>query len=206
MSAQDKAKRPETPAAAPPKLPAAPIPARRNFLSGFLAIIIGGIVAIFPFAAGLAVFTDPLRKKSGGGGGRRDENGFVRIFSASLDTLPMGEPKQFAVIDDLLDAWNVFPNEPIGGVYLTRVSENEVRALNVTCPHAGCDVNFVDADKVFRCPCHDSSFKPDGELATLKSPAPRGLDPLEVQIKNGNEIWVKYVKFVGACAERIVES
>lgn len=205
MSGKDKPKRAELPPAAPTKN-AETGPARRTFLSAFLAIVVGGIVTIFPFAAGLAVFADPLRKKSGGKSGLRDENGYVRIRSASLDALPIGEPKAFVVIDDLRDAWNVFPNEPIGSVFLTRVSENEVRALCMTCPHLGCDVDFDEGDKLFRCPCHDSSFKPDGELATLESPAPRGLDPLEVQIKNGNEIWVKYVKYIGGKAERIVES
>ena len=37
---------------------------RRNFLVAAMAVVIGGIVAIFPFVAGFGVLLDPLRRKS----------------------------------------------------------------------------------------------------------------------------------------------
>ena len=37
---------------------------RRNFLVAAAAVVIGGFVTIFPFAAGLGVLFDPLRRKS----------------------------------------------------------------------------------------------------------------------------------------------
>jgi Rieske Fe-S protein len=187
-----------------PPRPAAD-PERRGFLTKFLAVVVGGLVAIFPFAAGLTVFADPLRKRAAREGGRRDEDGYTKILSANLESLPVGEPRRFVVIDDLVDAWNVFPDEPIGAVFLTRSRDNKVTALSATCPHAGCSVGYHGSEQLFRCPCHDSSYRPDGELANEQSPAPRGLDPLEVKVK-GSEIWVKYVKFVGGKAERIVKT
>ncbi|MEX2286364.1 MAG: Rieske 2Fe-2S domain-containing protein [Planctomycetaceae bacterium] len=183
----------------------APQPTRRSFMERVLAILIGGFVTLFPFAAGLAVFADPLRKKASAKGSGRDEDGFLRI-SASLDSLQANQPERFVVIDDLFDAWNIFPDEPIGAVYLTKTGDTDVRALSATCPHAGCPVGFDREGNLFRCPCHDSSFQPDGEIANPKSPAPRGMDPLVVKIKNGTEIWVKFEKFRGGINDRIQEA
>jgi menaquinol-cytochrome c reductase iron-sulfur subunit len=179
-------------------------PTRRSFLTRFMAIFIGGFLGLIPLAAGIAVFVDPLRRKSSVKGGGRDEEGFIKV--ASLDGLRVEEPQRFAVIDDLYDAWNVFPDEPIGAVYLTRNAQSEVHCLNVTCPHAGCAVDYNSERKVFQCPCHDSAFLPDGELASASSPAARGLDPLEVRIKNEKEIWVRYKNFRSGIAERIPEA
>ncbi len=95
------------------------------------AIVIGGIVGIFPVMAGLAVFLDPLRRSSGGGK-------WVRI--ASLDSLKEGEPAFFPVVMDKRDdAWTRFLNEPVGSVYLIRKGD-EVTCFTATCPHAGCCV------------------------------------------------------------------
>ena len=63
-------------------------------------------------------------------------------------------------------------------------------AVCVRCPHELCDVDYVDDPKrlpteivneigrpvtepVYVCPCHNSTFKVDGER--LSGPAPRGL-------------------------------
>ncbi|WP_339909103.1 Rieske (2Fe-2S) protein [Symmachiella dynata] len=177
---------------------------RRNFLSKALAVVIGGIVTLVPFAAGLAVFTDPLRtRKKGSGNG--DDDGFIKV--ATFDELPVGNPPQrFQVIDDRVDAWNMFPNESVGTVYLSRVTEDEVLALNVTCPHVGCPVDYDTARHVFQCPCHNSSFKPTGEIDNEDSPAARGMDALEIKIKNKNEVWVKYQEFRPGTAEKIAEA
>ena len=61
----------------------------------------------------------------------------------TLDTLPKdGTPQKFAIIAGRVDAWNKLPNAPIGAIYLRRVGEKGVEAINVVCPHAGCFVDF----------------------------------------------------------------
>src|SRR5260221_674567 len=83
------------------------------------------------FAAGLAVYLDPLRHKSSG-------KGSVRV--ASLEALPSdGIPRKFPVLATRVDAWNKFREVPIGAVYLRRTGD-QIEALNVVCPHAGCFV------------------------------------------------------------------
>lgn len=170
-------------------------PDRRNFLTRAAAIVVGGIIAAVPPVAGLLVFFDPLRRKSDGG---------TAVFVASLNALPEnGEPRKFPVLATRVDAWNRTPNVPVGAVYLQRLKDNTVRALNVVCPHAGCFVDFREQHHNFFCPCHNSSFALDGKILDPKSPSPRPLDELKVEIRNGTEIWVTFQNFRAGVHEKI---
>ena len=70
-----------------------------------------------------------------------------------------------------------------------------LQALSATCPHAGCYVDFVPEQEHFLCPCHNSLFLKTGALKDKDSPSPRPLDSLEVQVRNKNEVWVRYQDF-----------
>ncbi|HVC99026.1 MAG TPA: Rieske 2Fe-2S domain-containing protein [Pirellulales bacterium] len=163
---------------------------RRGFMTELTAIVVGGIVAVVPAAAGLVAFFDPVRRKSGQGA-------FIRV--ATVDSLAGEAPQFFQVIADKQDAWNLYPKEPLGGVYLRKTAEDQVECLSATCPHAGCNVDFVSAKSVFKCPCHNSSFEPDGtRIDPEHCPSPRDLDTLEVdqeRLKQTREIFVKYRNF-----------
>ena len=60
------------------------------------------------------------------------------------------------------------------------------------CPHLGCQPQWHDDEKKFQCPCHGSQFTMMGEHGA--GPAPRGLDPLPLQEKDGvaNIMWIRY--------------
>ena len=103
----------------------------------------------------------------------------VRPFTAEAVTLPSA----------------AMPNQAIrisGMIVRTAPGDRpeQFSAVCVRCPHELCDVDFVDDPKrlpqevigeigravtepVYLCPCHNSSFKVDGER--LSGPAPRGL-------------------------------
>ena len=183
-------------------------PDRRNFITKFLTVAIGSCLGLVPAFAGLAVFFDPLRsrKKQANGSDSGGREGFINV--AHLDLLEVGTPRRAVVVADRTDAWNFFPDEPVGAVYLYRDENDKVKAYNVVCPHAGCSVDYDGERKLYQCPCHDSSFNLDGSLAKKSSPSPRGLDQLEVdagKLAKG-EVWVKYEKFLGGTAEKIIES
>ena len=162
---------------------------RRGFLKKLLASAIGAVVTLVPAAAGLRVLLDPLRRKSAAGGA-------VRV--TSLEALPAdGVPRKFSVLADREDAWNKFRQSPVGAVYLRRTTEGKLEALNVVCPHAGCFVDFNGERREFICPCHNSAFALDGKIAEMSSPAARSLDTLEVEVRNGKEVWVKFQNFEG---------
>jgi menaquinol-cytochrome c reductase iron-sulfur subunit len=159
---------------------------RRDFFKKSLAVIIGGIVTLVPALAGLMVLTDPLRRKAAAGGA---------IKVTTLDALP--------VLADKVDAWNKYRNVPIGAVYLRRTSDGKVDALNVVCPHAGCFVDFSADRGRFLCPCHNSSFGLDGKIADPKSPSPRALDTLTVDVRGNGDVWVTFQNFQAGRPEKV---
>jgi Rieske Fe-S protein len=144
------------------------------------------------------VFLDPLRRKS-------DANGLIRV--TTLDAVPDDDiPRFFPVIADRTDAWNRYPNEPVGAVFLRRrKGTNDVYAHNVICPHAGCFVDFHIGQRNFKCPCHDSRFTPDGARIDPKHcPSPRDLDALEVDpegLRRG-EVLVAFKNFRTAIPQK----
>jgi len=161
-------------------------PDRRSFLKEGAALLIGALATLVPLLSGLVVFLDPLRRKSKAGD---------FLFVASLSALPEdGLPRKFPVIAGHTDAWNKVPPAPVGAVYLRRVGK-EVEAFNVVCPHAGCFVDFMPDTKSYLCPCHNSTFALNGKISDPRSPSPRALDKLSVEIRNDSEIWVKFQNF-----------
>ncbi|MCY2964964.1 MAG: Rieske 2Fe-2S domain-containing protein [Planctomycetota bacterium] len=178
---------------------------RRDFFTQAAAVVTGAALGVVPLFAGLAVFTDPLRKRERKSEGGADADGFLKV--APLDgLLKGGEPRRYEVIDDRTDAWNLFPREAVGAVYLVRPVDGLVKAFNVKCPHAGCSVDFKAENACFQCPCHDSSFKPnDGLIANPNSPSPRGLDELEVKEVDGM-VWVKYQEFQPGTSHKVPEA
>lgn len=179
--------------------------ARRSFIVRLAATITGGIAALFPFAAGWGVVTDPLRRsRNKSGNDEADSSKFVPV--CPLDALPAdGTPREFAVVADIVDAWTHAPAQKIGAVFLARSSKdpNEVTAFTATCPHLGCAVEFDTTSKQFECPCHKSGFAIDGKK--LFGPSRRGLDPLPVKLEDkagAKAILVKFERFKGGIAER----
>ena len=173
-----------------------PAPAgRRDFFKKFFVGVISAILGLVPVGAGLTVFLDPLRRKS-------STNGPVRV--TTLDALPDdGVPRRFLVLATRIDAWNKFRQVQIGAVYLRRTADGLIQAFNVVCPHAGCPVDFLPHRGHYLCPCHNSTFTIVGKIDDPASPAARGLDSLEVEIRNQKEVWVKFQNFQAGPAEKI---
>ncbi len=179
---------------------------RRGFFSKAAAVAIGGLISVFPAAAGLFTFADPLRSRAKGAGSE-EPGRLVRI--ASLDAVPDdGIPRQFPVIADRQDAWNRFPNEAIGAVYLRRKNgSEEVEAFNASCPHAGCFVAFLADREAYQCPCHDSAFDIEGHCKY--GPSPRDLDALKTETREEGglkAVWVQYQDFYSGVEAKIAKT
>lgn len=171
---------------------------RRGFMAKALAVALGAAAYGIPALTALVAFLNPWRQKSQAGE-------LVRV--ASLTSLPVGGvPQRFPVIADRSDAWNRYPAEPIGAVFLRRIGEKEIVALHVICPHAGCFVGFDPKSNGFFCPCHAAKFDIEGKRSDQSSMSPRDLDTLEVEIRNAAEVWVKFEKFQTGTAVKTVKS
>jgi Rieske Fe-S protein len=112
-----------------------------------------------------------------------------------LDALAVPWQVRPFIADAVTLASAATPNQPIrvsGMLVRTAAGERpeEFSAVCVRCPHELCDVDYVEdpkrlpqevvaeigrpvGDPVYLCPCHNSTFKVDGER--LSGPAPRGL-------------------------------
>ena len=124
----------------------------------------------------------------------------------STSCRPTARRGRCPVIADRTDAWNRFPAEPIGAVFLRRVGR-KVEALQVLCPHANCSINFEGSPQggKFFCPCHAASFNLSGQRTDATSPSPRNMDTLDVEIRNSNEVWVKFENFRMGIAAKVVQ-
>lgn len=178
---------------------------RRSFLTYFSAVVLGGLASLFPFAAGLGVLFDPLRRRRAAGA-KTEDAGFVRICPLSALAAD-GTPQQFVVTAELADAWTRAANQRIGSVFLSRVDADgkpQVTAFTSTCPHLGCAVEYNASQTRFECPCHESGFGKDGQK--LFGPSLRGLDPLEVKLADDageQEVLVAFRRYRAGVAERI---
>ena len=175
----------------PAKTPAADD--RRGFLAQAATFALAGVGLLVPAVTGIVALLNPLRQK--GQAGR-----FLRM--TSLEVLPEdGTPRRFPVVADRTDAWNRFPDEPIGAVFLRRTGNRQepVQALQVVCPHAGCYIEYRDAPQggKFFCPCHGAGFDLGGKCLEKPSESPRPMDTLEVDRKRlqDGEVWVKFQNF-----------
>jgi menaquinol-cytochrome c reductase iron-sulfur subunit len=184
--------------------PKIPLRERRGFLAKTIAILGGGAALLAPAALGAVSFLNPLRQK-----GQAGE--FFKL--AALDALPEdGTPMKFSVVAERSDAWNRYPNESIGAVYLRRIGKKNgkvaVEALQVVCPHAGCSIMHEPGEKggKFFCPCHNASFDLAGTRTDQTSPSPRDMDALESEIRNGGEVWVKFQSFVTGTAQKTAQA
>jgi cytochrome b6-f complex iron-sulfur subunit len=64
----------------------------------------------------------------------------------------------------------------------------QLTALNARCPHQGCSVEWDAEGQILNCPCHGSTFSPDGTVA--QGPAQASLTAFEAQVE-GELILVK---------------
>lgn len=175
-----------------------PIPEtdRRGFFKQSLAVVIGTIAVLVPAAAGLMVLIDPLRHKAAVAGGS------VKV--TTLNSLPAdGVPRKFPVLANKSDAWNKFKDVPVGAVYLRRTSDDKVEALNVVCPHAGCFVDLAPKGDGYLCPCHLSRFNLEGKIADPRSPSPRSMDTLPVQVAKDGSVWVEFQNYQAGRPDKV---
>src|SRR4051812_28580206 len=134
----------------------APGAERRSFLVRFAAVVCGGIVALFPFAAGWGVVTDPWRRNQRRPAGddpaaadSSDTAKFERICSLA-ELAADGLPRAFPVVADIVDGWTHATNQKIGMIFLERTDiggKPQVVAFNAECPHLGCFVDFNPSDQ-----------------------------------------------------------
>ncbi len=114
----------------------------------------------------------------------------VQASSRSEKWTEIGDVTEFQALDKPVtktislvqrDGWReVISNQ---SVFISRSEKGMLQVLSPICPHLGCSVAWHENQDKFICPCHGGQFSADGKH--LSGPPPRGLDVLDVQIKDG---------------------
>lgn len=107
--------------------------------------------------------------------------------SSPAPTADAGSPPASAVAlaatDFPVGGGVVVTETPQGPVVVTQPSDGEYKGFSGTCPHQGCPVAEV-LENTIRCNCHGSTF--DASTGDrLGGPAPTGLDPVTIQVADG---------------------
>jgi Rieske Fe-S protein len=147
------------------------------------AIAVGGVVGCGALALPIARF---LAAPASGGAAPG-----LWIKTVPLDSLVEGVPKRVVLIADHRDAWTLEKQVELGAAWLVRGAAG-VSAWSTVCPHLGCAVDRRATGPGFNCPCHDSSFDPEGRR--LDGPSPRDLDALGTRVDDGF-VYVQFQRF-----------
>lgn len=142
---------------------------RREFM---MWVGIGGIASSLPVA--IAACT-PQSEKSQAPATPRRTDGFQSIGTvAELNQKGQILNKEFAGSSVL--------------VVSNPANSKAITAVNPTCTHKGCTVEWKADKKAFFCPCHDAQYSPDGKV--LKGPAEKSLATYDAKIE-GDAVLVK---------------
>ncbi len=157
----------------------------------------GAVVAGAAILNGSALLRRSGHQKSTAGGGteptapsssaaaRSSGSAPASSSTASSSKAPSGPVLTAAADVPIGGAHKVTNSNVADTVWVTQLQSGQFKALDGTCPHQGCAVDFVSASEGFVCPCHQSHFDATGKVLT--GPASSDLSPIAVVV-DGKDI------------------
>ncbi len=92
-------------------------------------------------------------------------------YQTQPNSLNKGQPasenwQKVGTVDELDKTGQLLKEEsPVGPILIVGTSKTkDLIAVNPTCPHMGCLVEWEDKEQIFVCPCHGSKFALDGNV------------------------------------------
>ena len=164
-----------------------------------ITAMIAAVVGIVPAVFGGLFLLDPLFARKSTSDDDAPSDGFLPLAVGPEAVPDDGTPQAFTILADRVDAWNFYPQEPVGSIWIRKTDTGKLIAFNSICPHLGCFVDYRSTQRDFFCPCHLSTFDLDG--GRQNRIPPRDMDELELKVTDG-QIWVKYQNFRGAVPEK----
>lgn len=145
---------------------------RRQFLTYTLGGA-GGFMAAGMLMPMLRFAVDPLLQS-------KQSSSWIRVVEESMIST---EPKSFEFEVLQVDGW--YESQPKLIAWISRGSDGKIFALNPTCKHLGCVVNWNENPNYqnqYFCNCHGAHYTVDGKPLAV---APLPLDEYDVKIENG---------------------
>jgi len=160
---------------------------RRRFLKVVTVGLgtLAGIALGIPYIGALVGKSSALRKMA-----------MARVTDVS--NLAMGQPVRENFLWQEEDAY--IHETVVQSVWVIQRSSSETTVFSPICPHAGCYYNWDSGAQQFHCPCHGSTFSMDGRV--LGGPAPRPLDTMPHEIKNG-VLFVKWERYKSGTTDKV---
>lgn len=88
--------------------------------------------------------------------------------------------------DEIVDDGDMHPFEVGAVIGFVRRVDGKPEAVSGVCTHQGCKLWFDKPDTRLRCPCHLTSFSPEGDVLTHQLPiSPPPLPKLDVREADG---------------------
>jgi len=116
---------------------------------------------------------------------------FPRVIFKPPSTFRVGTPEGFLSRGGEADTYGVvFVDERWKSAqrfFIVR-ERDHVYATSARCVHLGCTVNWFEASRTFRCPCHGSEFRSNG--VQFAGPAARPLDRFRIVLDAAGELVV----------------
>ncbi|MEO0540324.1 MAG: Rieske (2Fe-2S) protein [Cyanobacteria bacterium P01_A01_bin.105] len=103
---------------------------------------------------------------------------------APAEPAPAGGPEVIGTVSELEANGFLLNKSASVGPVLVVGDATALQAVNPTCPHAGCDVDWQGDAAEMVCPCHGSKFAADG--AVLQGPANADLETYAVSVEGDN--------------------
>jgi Rieske Fe-S protein len=152
---------------------------------------IGLIVAI----PALGYFLSPLRRKTAAEGA-----GATFQDAGPLTNIPVGAWQLLSLETVNADGWKTSRVRHAIWVRRQDAGDQRITVLSSICPHLGCPINWHPDQSQFTCPCHGGLFDMRGQQSG--GPPPRGMDPLEFEVRAGR-LWVRWQDFKIGVAQRV---
>jgi len=140
---------------------------RRSFFTAGIYAIWGIIAASLGAPASAYLFLPPKARK--------DESW---IDVGDITYLTPNQPVEMAFRRNRVDGWKVVSEKLTA--WVVKSPKGGVSAFGPQCTHLGCAHHWDEAKAQFVCPCHNSLFSIDGQVAF--GPAPRPLDRYEIKL------------------------
>ncbi len=163
---------------------------RRGFLQ-WVSAVSAGITGLAVGVPAISAFVSPAMPKP-----LVDE--WIKVAD-DIALLDVGTPVRLNFVKTVADAW--IESRALNGVWLYTDDGETFKAYNAKCTHLGCGYSHDKEKNSFFCPCHRGEFDVKTG-AVLNGPPPRGLDELQVEIRD-SAVYVKYRDFLLGTADRI---
>jgi menaquinol-cytochrome c reductase iron-sulfur subunit len=168
---------------------------RRRFLS-WCTNALTSFISLLVMVPALPYLLAPLwnqRRKNGAGFDFQD--------LGALSEIPVGQWQSLPLQLIRHDGWEETAIRQLVWVRRGNGGDADVKVFSPVCPHLGCLVDWRAEQSQFICPCHRGAFD-DADGKPRTGPAPRGLDPLEFEVRSGH-LWVRWQDFKFGAPHRI---